>query len=353
MSHACVLASNQSVYAKLSDQFDVTLIVPKMWRDELRPTPYQSATSKEFFGEVVRVATWAIGRPQRHVARVRAVATLRRTKPDFVVIEEEPFSLSAIYWSRAARRLGVPYAVQIAENLSKALPAPIETACRRVLAGAAFVMGRSPAAVKLAQRWGYVGPATVVAHGYDPTETGAVSHPLGVVGFVGRLIATKGVDDLVAALTTHRELQLRVAGDGPLRVKLATLGTRVELLGTLAPEQMDQFYDSISVLAVPSRTTPSWSEQFGRVIIEAQGRGVPVVAYSSGEIPWVASLTAVELVAEGDVEGLGLAIERLATHGELARSTGERARHQVEANFTNAVIGRQLAALITSAAKTN
>ncbi len=45
------------------------------------------------------------------------------------------------------------------------------------------------------------------------------------------------------------------------------------------------------MLALPSRTTPTWKEQFGRVIVEALWCGVPVVGSDSGEIPWLIELT--------------------------------------------------------------
>ena len=50
---------------------------------------------------------------------------------------------------------------------------------------------------------------------------------------------------------------------------------------------MDRFWQGIDLLALPSLTTPRWAEQFGRVLVEAMARGVPVVGSSSGAIPEV------------------------------------------------------------------
>jgi len=43
----------------------------------------------------------------------------------------------------------------------------------------------------------------------------------------------------------------------------------------------------MQVLLVPSLTTSSWKEQFGRAIVEAFACGVPVIGSDSGEIPFV------------------------------------------------------------------
>lgn len=349
VSHACVLAANQSVYAQLGDEFTVTMVVPRKWRDALRRTTYRPAQLAALDGPFVPVRTWFIGRPQRHVAVVRAARLLRLHETQFLIVEEEPFSVAAAIWTRAARRARVPYAVQVAENRPRSMPAIVRWSCHRVLAGASFVLARSPAALRQANEWGYDGPATIVAHGIDLEPVRRAPAVDGVVGFVGRLVAAKGVSDLVAVLNAHPNLRLRVAGDGDRRAELLTLGERVELLGTLPPQSMSAFYDSLSVLAVPSRTTATWSEQFGRVVVEAQARTVPVVAYDSGEIAWVASLTTAAVVSEGDVAALGRGLEQLATDHDLARTTGERGRELVATTFANDVIAATMASAITNA----
>jgi glycosyltransferase involved in cell wall biosynthesis len=73
-------------------------------------------------------------------------------------------------------------------------------------------------------------------------------------------------------------------------------------------------------VAVPSRTTRTWAEQFGRVLVEAMLCGRPVVGYESGEIGWVIRTAGGGLVVpEGDVGALAAALAR------LQHSPGERA----------------------------
>ena len=44
-------------------------------------------------------------------------------------------------------------------------------------------------------------------------------------------------------------------------------------------------YRHFDVLAVPSVPMPGWLEQFGRVVVESQASGIPVVASASGALP--------------------------------------------------------------------
>jgi glycosyltransferase involved in cell wall biosynthesis len=44
---------------------------------------------------------------------------------------------------------------------------------------------------------------------------------------------------------------------------------------------------AMDVLVLLSHTTPRWKEQFGRVIVEAQACGIPVLGSDSGAIPQV------------------------------------------------------------------
>jgi glycosyltransferase involved in cell wall biosynthesis len=95
------------------------------------------------------------------------------------------------------------------------------------------------------------------------------------------------------------------------------------------------------VIAVPSRTTGSWKEQFGRVVVEAMLAGSAVVAYRTGAIPEVAGDEAV-LVEEEDVAGLSKAIRRLAEDRAFREGVAARGRARALERFHPGVLAERL-----------
>jgi glycosyltransferase involved in cell wall biosynthesis len=91
--------------------------------------------------------------------------------------------------------------------------------------------------------------------------------------------------------------------------------------------------NAIDVLALPSRTTARWKEQFGRVLIEANACGTPVIGARSGAIPDVVGQAGLT-VPERDPRALAAAITQLQSDPAAARRMGEQGRRQVESLYT-------------------
>ena len=149
------------------------------------------------------------------------------------------------------------------------------------------------------------------------------------VGYVGRLVPAKGIDDLVAAARSLEfDFRLLVVGDGPLRERLrhADLGRGTFDLRTgIRSDSLPELYRAMDVLVLPSRTTATWAEQFGKVLCEALLCQTPVIGSSSGAIPWVVETTAGGvLFQEGDPRALAAAITSLRHDESLRRELGER-----------------------------
>ncbi len=231
---------------------------------------------------------------------------IRDFKPDVIDLWEEPYGLVSLQACRARRR-SAPDALILTEteqNISKRLPPPFNLIRSRVLAQADWAVGRSQGAVDVIRRKGYKGPATVVPNAVDtglfrPMDRQSCRDRWGmpdgfVVGYAGRLVEEKGVEDLLSAVgACPPAVSLVLAGDGPLRpaaeraAAAAGLAGRVRFLGELTPPDLSTVMNAVDVLALPSRTTPRWKEQFGRVIIEAHACQTPVIGTASGAIPQV------------------------------------------------------------------
>jgi glycosyltransferase involved in cell wall biosynthesis len=273
---------------------------------------------------------------------VKPSGVLRRLRPDVVFLEQEPFSIAAFQWGRAAWGLGIPFGVQAAENLDRPFPVVAQWIRRFVLPRARFVAGRSPAAARLAASWGATGDVVVAPHAvpfWSSPPDGPTRHDVFTVGYAGRLVAEKGIGVLARAV---RELEppvrLLVAGAGPLAgllVDLESAGVEVEFARGVAHDEMDAVFRRMDVLVLPSLTTATWAEQFGRVLVEAMSQGVPVIGSSSGEIPWVIETTGGGVVVpEDDPCALGEALAQLREDHFKRRELGRTGQLTVEGLFS-------------------
>ena len=148
-----------------------------------------------------------------------------------------------------------------------------------------------------------------------------------VVLFAGRLIETKGVAHLVAAMRIVQarvpEAELVIAGKGPLQDDLERRvresGVRARFLGALPPEEVRAWMNRARVFCMPSVTASGGTvEALGNVSIEAQAMGLPVAGFRSGGIPEAVADGETGLLApEGDQAALAANIETLLTSGTL------------------------------------
>lgn len=341
VSHPAVVTVNQEVYRELGRRgWDVTIVLPERWRHEYSDADVVPDTDGG--GEVRLLPTRVAlrGRPQRHLYLARCRSLCARVDPDVAFVEAEPYALPAAQWGRAFARLSVPFGVQCYENIDRPLPGLVRRLRSRVLRDAAFVAARSDSAARLARAWGATGEIGLAPPAVPSWESVPVAgeHPF-TVGYAGRLVEEKGLMDLLAAvrrLTPPVELVL--IGNGEMRERLEHQpipGSQVRVLDRLSHSQMASGYAQLDVLALPSRTTPSWKEQFGRVIVEALWCGVPVVGSDSGEIPWLVGLTGGGLTfPEGDSDALAEQLQRLRDDPALRRELARNGREAVERMFS-------------------
>jgi glycosyltransferase involved in cell wall biosynthesis/GT2 family glycosyltransferase len=278
---------------------------------------------------------------------------------DLIDLHEEPFALvtAEFLLLRALRRRRPPVVLYTAQNLSKRYPLPFSWFERRALRTAAGISACNPEAARITELKGFAGAARVIPLGIDPDrfhpgpETDATDPRIGgeprsggiVVGFAGRFVPEKGIGVLLDALGHDDRLRAHIAGAGPMEAELRAVATergiadRVEFVGPVAPDEIVDFYRSLDVLAVPSLPTPTWTEQFGRVAIEAMACGVPVVSSDAGALPAVVGGAGI-VVPVGDAAALAAALaEAAGPRAPELRARGiERA-----ASCTWAAVGRQ------------
>lgn len=360
VSHPAVVDVNQQVYLELVRRgFHLSLVVPDRWRHDYSSVDISPRALPGLEQALMPVPIVMPGREQRHLYLTRCGALCDRLRPDVAFLEAEPYALAATQWGRALARRGIPFGVQCYENIDRPLPLPIRALRRRVLRDADFVAARSQTAAELVRAWGARGEVAIV----PPAVPGWADAPgRGQrdgrapfrVGYAGRLIESKGLVDLLEAVRRlPAPVELLLFGAGELRGALEgqeVPGSRVRVLDGFSHDEMAGAYAQLDVLVLPSRTTPTWKEQFGRVLIEAAWCGVPVIGSDSGEIPWVIGLTGGGLVfPEGDVGELAARLQELrADPAERAR-LGESGREAVARLFTVAAATDPLEVLLRGA----
>ncbi len=357
ISHPAVVNVNQEVYRELLRRgWDVTIVLPRRWRNEYSQAPVRPQALDGMEGSLHPIPVALPGRPQRHFYLTRCRSLCARLRPDVAFVEAEPYSLSAAQWHRAFTRLNIPFGVQCYENIDRPLPAPVRWLRTRVLRDAAFVAARSDSAARLVGKWGASGvvefaPPAVPSWSSVPAVAG---HPF-AVGYAGRLIESKGLFDLLAAVRTlEAPVELLMIGNGEIRSQLdgqPIPGSRLRVVDDLAHDQMAAGYAQLDVLVVPSHTTRTWKEQFGRVIVEALWCGVPVLGSDSGEIPWLIELTGGGLVfPERDRDALAAQLLKLRETPELRHELAATGRAAVERLFSVSAATDRLERMLVVAA---
>jgi glycosyltransferase involved in cell wall biosynthesis len=133
------------------------------------------------------------------------------------------------------------------------------------------------------------------------------------------LSAQKGIDHLLHAIAQWNPppdcFEFRIGGDGPMRTAYQALAQdlgvadRVRWLGLVSREDAPKLFKACHVYVMPSR-----HETFGVVFAEAIATGKPVIATRCGGPEFVVNDSNGMLVAVGDVPGLSVAMQAMASN---------------------------------------
>ena len=346
LSKALSVAVYRDKLRSLSDHVEVAGVVPERWGQN---------GIEENDGSVPEVVSWPVylhGHNHFHLYR-RPGELIEEMEPDLVHIDEEPYSAATFQLTRACRRRQVPSLFFTWQNLDKPVPQPFGAMRAYVFRYTAGAIAGTRRAADVLRRSGYTGELSIIPQfgvntdWFAPDEearatirerVAATDDDL-VVGFGGRLVPEKGVDLLIAAAARYPHFRLVLLGDGPLRATLegqakqAGVADRVHFAGHIPSLEVPRWLPGLDVLALPSLTTKRWTEQFGRILVEAMSCGVPVVASNAGEIPRVVGDGGI-IVREGDAPALGAALDRLAKDPGARATLAQRARTRAETRFS-------------------
>jgi glycosyltransferase involved in cell wall biosynthesis len=178
------------------------------------------------------------------------------------------------------------------------------------------------------------GEATKPAELSAPVRAALARRPL--LLFLGRVSWKKGLDRLVPALTGVPGATLAIAGNDEeghgkqLEQLAAAQGVtgRVLFLGPVHGAAKAALLHGADLLVLPS-----YSENFGNVVLEAMAAALPVVVTPEVGLAAVVRDSGAGLVAEGDPPRLAAALRGLLADAGLRRAMGERGAAEVARRF--------------------
>jgi glycosyltransferase involved in cell wall biosynthesis len=342
LSHTYVQPAHRGKLRALAARgLEVTVAIPQRWREPWFGRPIDIAWERQGGLEVFPVPARGMGAKgelqKAKYARRALKALLRDRRPDLVQVEEEPSTTAARQVLGAARRLAIPVVLFTHQNVELELGWWEHWKHRRFLRRLKGLVAGSDLAGTLVRRDAPNLPIAVIPQlgALAPHEPQHTPHEGLALGFVGRLVPQKGLDNLLQALAMHRgaKWRLTIVGDGPERERLEQLASelrlaaRVRWTGGLPTEQVTSLWPDLDVLVQPSRALPEWRETNGQVLIEAMANEVAVLGTDSGVIPELIGDAGV-VVPAGDVPALAGALEQLGNQvvrKSLAQSARARA----------------------------
>jgi glycosyltransferase involved in cell wall biosynthesis len=270
-------------------------------------------------------------------------------------------------WSaaRAARAARVPYVVSPRGMLEKSLierksalwkALLIAFVERRHLEGASAIHVTSRRERDEAAAFGFdLPPLFEVPNGVDaPVAQGEASPAITALGsqkfvlFLGRINWKKGLNRIIAAMALVPELKLVIAGpdeNGYRRVveDLAAahdVASRVVFSGPANAADKAALFRMACALVLPS-----YSENFGNVVIEAWAEGCPVIVTPEVGLADAVSACGGGWVVKGTPQELAGAIDRVAGSQALRQQAGERGRAEGRRRYTWSAVAEQMEAV--------
>ena len=176
-----------------------------------------------------------------------------------------------------------------------------------------------------------------------PIEAIVNAEPFGL--FLGRINWKKGLDRLIGALSRVPAIRLVIAGNDeenyrsvldPIAARLG-VSSRIVFTGSVHGADKAALLSHARFLALPS-----YSENFGNVVVEAMAAGCPVIVSKDVGLAETVLATGAGLVVNGDADTLGAAMSRLFDDAALRRDMGERGRAAARDRYGWPVVAGQM-----------
>ena len=358
VSHSCVTPINQQFYAQLEREtnWQITILTPSNWRTEygktLSPEPWT-----DYRGKLLDIPVWLSGNIPLHIYQATFIRLLSELQPDFIYVHQEPYAAQTAQIYLANRlTINKPIAFFTWQNIYKKYPLIFDRIEKFTLNKSNVAFTGSHSAERVLRKKGFSGNCITLPSGIDTDmyinsdraetlkKTLQKTENEVIIGYLGRIVAEKGLKTLLYALHKIKELswQLVMVGTGEYETEFKQIAKELQLdhkinyVGYIPHPKAPLYLSAFDLLVLPSETQPNWKEQFGRVIIESMACNTPVVGSNSGEIPYLIESTGGGLTfPETQPEALAEQLSKLISDRNLRLNLGKQGRQSVVQNYTN------------------
>jgi glycosyltransferase involved in cell wall biosynthesis len=360
IDNLAVESARRGVYRVLATMEDteIHLLVPQAWRE----TTHVIQCEPEEDGRLhIHHTSIVFGFRHHRVLYTNLFQIIKQVRPHFVLAAHAPENYATLQLLAARKFLLPSMRIGLFASRNIDLPSvgfPFKLAFANQLCDSLAARSKVDVIYHRPQAYGhlykrYADRTVYVPHHVDCSvftpEQAVAKRGKFMIGYVGRLTESKGVDILIEAVAKlSEEPHLTILGEGPESRELHSLVqkrglvTRVQFGSSVPYAIMPRVLNQLDVLVLPSRETAHWKELFGRILIEAMACGVPVVASNSGGIPEVVGDAGL-LFKPASVVDLVQVLSRIVVERELRAELGRKGRERVLRLFDTSVIAKKLA----------
>lgn len=170
--------------------------------------------------------------------------------------------------------------------------------------------------------------------------------------FVGHVIRTKGVFELVEACSKMQGIKLKIVGLFEENTKDELISifncnnnpNSIEFTGNIPAEGVVKEMLKCSVFVLPTYT-----EGFPNVILESMACACPIITTKVGAIPEMLDVENANdcaiCIEPKDIDGLKNAIDRMMNDADFAFSCGEKSKKRVKAMYSMPIVWKQMCSI--------
>lgn len=300
------------------DDIDLTVLTVDKWAMNSRLYKHDPLKVGSPYHFVVGKSIWS-GKENRAFYVTGLIEAFRMSRPEVIYLMEEPFSLFTlqVLLLRSIYAPNTPVIFFTWNNLSlEHFDYRPSLWYRNVLKWSLprmqYAVTANSDALEVLRHGGYRMPGKVLGYAVDTEVFRNVSKlqiqqvrkqldippDAVVIGYIGRMLWMKGLDLLLESVAaviheTKTPTVLVLVGSGKDEIEILERAKQLGIydsirhIGTVSQAEVPPYMGLIDVFVLPSRRVGMWTEQFGRVIVEAMASRAIVIGSSSGAIPEV------------------------------------------------------------------